>query len=78
MSPNTSTALFTFPKDLGGLQIISVPHAARDPKILKDRNLENEDILELIKNPPDIGAVRISEFLNNLNSGINLCAPFRQ
>jgi len=56
----------------------SVPHAARDPKILKDRNLENEDILELIKNPPDIGAVRISEFLNNLNSGINLCAPFRQ
>ena len=25
----------------------SVPHAARDPKILKDRNLENEDIFEL-------------------------------
>ena len=23
----------------------SVPYAARDPKILKDRNLENEDIL---------------------------------
>ena len=39
----------------------SVPHAARDPKILKDRNLENEDILELIKNPPEIGAVRIFE-----------------
>ena len=37
----------------------SVPHAARGPKILKDRNLENEDIFELIKNPPEIGAVRI-------------------
>ena len=35
----------------------SVPHAARDPKILKDRNLENEDIFELIKNPPEVGAV---------------------
>jgi len=34
-----------------------VPHAARDPKILKDRNLENEDIFELIKNPPEIEAV---------------------
>jgi len=31
-----------------------VPHAARDPKILKDRNLENEDIFELIQNPPEI------------------------
>ena len=35
----------------------SVPRAARDPKILKDRNLENEDIFELIKNPPEVGAV---------------------
>ena len=35
-----------------------VPHAARDPKILKDRNLENEDIFELIQNPPEIGAVQ--------------------
>ena len=26
----------------------SVPHAARDPQVLKDRNLENEDIFELI------------------------------
>jgi len=26
-------------------------------KILKDRNLENEDIFELITNPPEIGAV---------------------
>jgi len=39
----------------------SVPHAARDPKILKDRNLENEDIFELIQKPPEIGAVRIFE-----------------
>ena len=39
----------------------SVPHAARDPKILKDRNLENEDIFELIKKPPEVGAVRIFE-----------------
>jgi len=39
----------------------SVPHAARDPKILKDRYLENEEIFELIKNPPEIGAVRIVE-----------------
>ena len=29
----------------------SVPHASRDPKILPDINLENEDIFELIKNP---------------------------
>ena len=39
----------------------SVPHVARDPKILKDRNLGNEDIFELIKKPPEIGAVRIFE-----------------
>jgi len=38
-----------------------VPHASRDPKILKDTNLENEDIFELIKNPPEVGAVRIFE-----------------
>ena len=30
-------------------------------KILKDMNLENEDIFELIKNPPEVGAVRIFE-----------------
>jgi len=40
---------------------LSVPHASRDPKILKDMNLENEDIFELIKNPPKVGAVRIFE-----------------
>jgi len=39
----------------------SVPHAARDPQVLKDSNLENEDIFELIKNPPEIGVVRIFE-----------------
>jgi len=39
----------------------SVPHAARDPEILKDRNLENEDIFEIIRNPPDVGAIRIFE-----------------
>ena len=39
----------------------SVPHASRDPAILKDRNLENEDIFEMIRNPPEVGAVRISE-----------------
>ena len=30
----------------------SVPHAARDPQVLQDRNLDNEDIFQLIKNPP--------------------------
>ena len=30
----------------------SVPHASRDPKILQEINLENEDIFELIKKPP--------------------------
>jgi len=39
----------------------SVPHASRDPEILKDRNLENEDIFEIIRNPPEVGAVRIFE-----------------
>ena len=53
----------------------SVPHSAMDPKILKDRYLENEDIFELIKKPPEIGAVRT---LNNPNSGIRPFAPLRQ
>jgi len=39
----------------------SVPHASRDPRILKDMNLENEDIFEIIRNPPEKGAVRIFE-----------------
>ena len=45
----------------------SVPHASRDPGILKDRNLENEDIFEIIRNPPEVGAVRI---LKSPNFGI--------
>jgi len=48
----------------------SVPHAARDPKTLKDRNLENEDIFELIKKPPEIGAVRIFELLELWDTSI--------
>jgi len=39
----------------------SVPHASRDPRILKDMNLENEDIFEIIRNPPEKGVVRIFE-----------------
>ena len=39
----------------------SVPHASRDPAILIDRNPENEDIFEIIRNPPEVGAVRIFE-----------------
>ena len=42
-------------------QRFPVPHAAIDPEILKDRNLENEDIFEIIRNPPDVGAIRIFE-----------------
>jgi len=38
-----------------------VPHASRDPRILKDMNLESEDIFEIIRNPPEKGAVRIFE-----------------
>jgi len=35
----------------------SVPHASRDPRILKDLNLENEDVFEILRNPPEEGAV---------------------
>ena len=38
-----------------------MPHASRDPRILKDMNLENEDIFEIIRKPPEEGAVRIFE-----------------
>jgi len=38
-----------------------VPHASRDPRILKDINLENGDIFEIIRNPTERGAVRIFE-----------------
>jgi len=36
-----------------------VPHASRDPRILKDMNLENEDIFEVIRNLLEKGVVRI-------------------
>ena len=36
----------------------SVPHASRDPETLVDRNLENEDIFEIIKNPPEVDVVK--------------------
>jgi len=39
----------------------SVPHASRDPRILEDMNLENEDIFKVIRNPPEKGAFRIFE-----------------
>jgi len=39
----------------------SVPHASRDLKIFKDMNLKNENIFEIIRNPPEVGAVRIFE-----------------
>jgi len=41
--------------------MFSVPDASRDPETLIDRNLENEDIFEMIRNPPEVGAVRIFE-----------------
>ena len=49
------------PKSPSERERFSVPHAARDPQVLRDRNLENEDIFELIKNPPAMGVVRIFE-----------------
>ena len=48
-------------KSIPERESFSVPHASRDPKILQDVNLENEDIFDLIKNPPEVGAVRIFE-----------------
>jgi len=39
----------------------SVPQASRNPEILKDRNLENEDIFGIIRNLPEVGAFRIFE-----------------
>jgi len=50
----------------------SVPHASRDPEILKDRNLENEDIFEIIRNPSEVGAVRIFERPESWNSTAGL------
>jgi len=39
----------------------SVPRASRDPEILKDRNLENEEMFEIISNLPEVGAIQIFE-----------------
>jgi len=43
-----------------------MPHASRDPRILKDMNLGSEDIFEIIRKPPEKGAVRIFEKTRNL------------
>jgi len=53
----------------------SVPHVSRDPRILKDMNLENKDIFEIIRNPPERGAVRT---LKNPKSGTRQKASLRQ
>jgi len=37
----------------------SVPHASRDPETLKDRNMESEEIFEVIRTPTEVGVVRI-------------------
>jgi len=50
----------------------SVPHASRDPRILKDTNLENEDIFEIIRNPPEKGADRVFEKSKFWDSTIGL------
>jgi len=50
----------------------SLPHASRDPEILKDRNLENENIFEIIRNPPQFG------FLKSPNSEIRQQASSKQ
>jgi len=50
----------------------SVPHTSRDPRILKDINLENEDIFEIIRNPPKERAVRIFEKPKSWDSTIGL------
>jgi len=53
-------------------EMFSVPHASRDPRILIDMNLENEDIFEIIRNPPEVGAVRIFEKLEFWDSTTGL------
>ena len=55
--PETSQEVVVAMKSPPERERFSVPHVARDPQVLKDRNLDNEDIFELIKNPPEIGAV---------------------
>jgi len=50
----------------------SVPHASRDPRILKDMNQENEDTFEIIRDPPEVGAVQIFEIPEFWDSTIGL------
>ena len=49
-----------------------VPHASRDLRIFKDMNLKNENIFEIIRNPQEVGAVRIFEKPEFLDSTIGL------
>jgi len=58
---NPETAQEQTAKQTPEREWFSVPHASRDPRILKDLNLETEDIFELIRKPPEKGAVRIFE-----------------
>ena len=59
--PETAQVVVIAMKSSPERERFSVPHAARDPQVLPDSNLDNEDIFELIKNPPEIGVVRIFE-----------------
>jgi len=54
----------------------SVPHVSRDPRILKDINLENEDIYKIIRNPQEEGAVRIFENPEFWDSTKGLTCPW--
>ena len=38
----------------------TVPHASRDPDILQNKDLINENIFDLIQTPPDTGVVQFS------------------
>ena len=62
--PETAQVVAVAMKSSPERERFSVPHAARDPQdpqVLQDRNLDNEDIFQLIKNPPAMGVVRIFE-----------------
>ena len=59
--PETDQAAVVAMKPSPERERFSVPHAARDPQVLQDRNLDNEDIFQQIKNPPATGVVRIFE-----------------
>ena len=46
--PETVQAAVVAMKSSPERERFSVPHAARDPQVLQDRNLDNEDIYQLI------------------------------